>query len=578
MNQENLKYFLLVSLFFTSPELISKVAEVDEKSFVAPVLDDNSGHDKIINIMAQINHSVVPGKVAPIVYTQATNLDKDLNVSEIADFFQAKTVMGKAYLRETLSRPVSPTDKSGIVALRSNIIRQLVENPNLKSEVEAILQSVVPYEKDIITLMSTSFKNKTCPELAQLQQLKDANHPLYGFVKFMNTSRIPKTVEFLELSLALPVLWGATGYCGGVVYKGNYDAIASGLYFGLITAFITFVYADGLVKAGEKRSKMHALNQLIYIAEDLELLSIEENIQTQFKMSLITDNAGVALVDGLKVSRYQNETDYCFDPSAVHTYLYYLYENENQLAQIFASIAEMDACNAIATKMIEAQNSQRQFCFSQVLRSAQPKVISKDFWNVLVPHAVTNSLIQDQHVILTGPNAGGKTTSIRAILQNIVLSQTYGVAAASHFEYTQFDVVLSYLNISDDLINGLSLFASEVKRAQELLEIIKNLPTNQKLFFALDELFTGTAAEAGEKIAYDFIKKIASYHQTLFIYATHFDALKELGKQNIGLMNYKADAPIKNAEGKLVYPFTLSPGASTVNVAMDMAKEANLFN
>ena len=107
--------------------------------------------------------------------------------------------------------------------------------------------------------------------------------------------------------------------------------------------------------------------------------------------------------------------------------------------------------------------------------------------------------------------------------------------------------------------------------------MVKSLQPGQKLFFALDELFTGTAAEQGEKCAFEFIKKVSSYDDVLFVYATHFNKLKELGKQNIGLMNYKVDAPIKNERGKLVYPFTLSPGASTINIAEDMAKEAGLF-
>ncbi len=34
---------------------------------------------------------------------------------------------------------------------------------------------------------------------------------------------------------------------------------------------------------------------------------------------------------------------------------------------------------------------------------------------------------------------------------------------------------------------------------------------------------------------------------------------------------------IKNAENKLVYPYTLSKGANQSNVALDMAREANLF-
>ncbi len=97
------------------------------------------------------------------------------------------------------------------------------------------------------------------------------------------------------------------------------------------------------------------------------------------------------------------------------------------------------------------------------------------------------------------------------------------------------------------------------------------------MFFALDELFTGTAAQEGEKCAYEFIKKIASYDQVLSIYATHFNLLKNLGKNNAALINYKVNAPIKNCDGRLVYPYTLSIGASDICVALDMARQANLF-
>lgn len=202
---------------------------------------------------------------------------------------------------------------------------------------------------------------------------------------------------------------------------------------------------------------------------------------------------------------------------------------------------------------------------------------TEGFWNVLVPNAITNNLIMDKHVILTGPNAGGKTTSIRAILQNIVLGQSFGVAAGISFELTPFDVIHSYLKISDDILHGLSLFASEVKRAQEILQKTKELNSDKKFFFALDELFTGTVAEDGETCAYEFVKRISEFKDIQFIYATHFNRLKELGNSGIRCINYKVDAPTKNLEGKLVYPYTLSQGANEARVAIDIAKEANLF-
>lgn len=579
------KQFLSVLMFAS---VFSMNSFINADAPVAPLVD-NSGKDRINYIMSQIKYDIVPGNAQPIVYVQASNLNQDLNIPAIAESFGCKTVMGNVFLRETLQRPVSPTDQSGIVGFRMNAIMQLVNNPELKKQVEEILEDAAEQEIIAMELMSNTFKGQTCPEIQALQMLKEQKHPLYGFINFMNTNFIAKAYGTVSNIFFTPCLWAGTVSIGYLATLNDYERYEAGLfmssadcaiysaYTGLLAAVITYAVYDDLTKSGQKRVKMRALNKLIHAAESIEELCNESNLATQFKMSLITNSAGVALVEGLKYTRYENEADYCFNVPAVHTFLYEVYQNEDQLAQVFASIAEMDAYNAIATKMLEGQGTDHEFCFAQVMTSAQPQVVSTGFWNVLVPGAVINSMKMNQHVILTGPNAGGKTTSIRAILQNIVFAQTYGIAAAEQFAYTQFDALLSYLNISDDLINGYSLFASEVKRAKELLEIIKALQPTQKLFFALDELFTGTASEQGEKCAYEFIKKTATFDGTLFIYATHFDKLKDLGKQNIGLMNCKVDAPIKNNDGKLVYPYTLSAGASTVNVAEDMAKEAGLF-
>jgi DNA mismatch repair protein MutS len=286
---------------------------------------------------------------------------------------------------------------------------------------------------------------------------------------------------------------------------------------------------------------------------------------------------GKSLVHDLKSSRYQQKSCWFFSTPHVHSFLYQIYQQEKYLAEVLASIAEMDAYHAIATKMAALQQGENKLCFVSFLNGEKPHITMKGFWNVLVKNAVSNDINEDHHVILTGPNAGGKTTTIRAILQNILLGQSFGIAAAEACEFTIFDVIHSYLNISDDLLNGLSLFASEIKRAQEIVEKIKTLTPSQKFFFALDELFTGTNATDGEKCAYNFINRIADTEKAQFIYATHFDKLKELGNIHNHCANYQLDAPTKNAQSKLIYPFTLSKGSSNSHVALDLAQAAHLF-
>ena len=584
MKNQSFCTIALVAMFSMSSVLFSADTEsvpvAPQENIAVPLVDD-SGKDRIVHIMSQTQHDIVHGNENLISYAQTCNVNTDLNIKEIANFFDCKTVMGNAFLKECLSRPVSPTDKSGIVALRKNIITQLIENSDFKQQVEAILEIAMQQEKTVVELMSDTFRGKCCPIFEELQQLKAADGSIddvfYYWINNLVTNEIWATRLYAANLYSIGYLLFETGRHGKNAFHNDAKAAFMASMNGLAAALCIYGEYHKYLEACKKREAMHALNQLICAAESIEKLSGDHNIATQFKISLIHDGAGLSMIFGLKAWRYQNKKDDLFNVPAVDTFLYKVYENEAQLAQIFASIAELDACNAIATKMLKGQTSHHKFCFAQEIESTQPQLISTGFWNVLVPNAVINDLPMNQSVILTGPNAGGKSTLIRANLQNIALAQTFGVAAAAEFAWTPFDVLLSYLNISDDLINGYSLFASEIKRAQEILGFLRGLIPGQKLFFALDELFTGTAAAQGEKCAYEFIKKTAGFDQALFIYATHFDKLTELGDQNIGLMNYKVDAPIKNDAGRFVYPFTLSDGINDVNIALEMAQDADLF-
>lgn len=576
----NKKIFSLIVIFLT---INSSLLKADSYSALKPIENYDSGKLRLANIMANPETGVANYNKKNIKYAETQNIAKDLNVEQIAEFFNCKTLIGKSFITETLKFPVNPQDKNTILANRQNIIKTIVENPELKKEIEELINIAKQEEQEVIKLMSEFFIGKTCPELKALELIKEQNPFLYNFFKLIHTNPKAKTISttFNYLSAALTL--GTTAFMGKTIYNLEKQGLNSNYlngytaYLGLISGVVLYgVYKDYSL-ASEKRSKMHSLNKLITISEKIEKLSEKYNLKNQFKINSIKDSNGLELIQKLKHSRYQNKKSMFFMTPQVHTFLYDLYQQEKYFAEIFACIAEMDTYNAIATKIIESQNQKNKFCFVSFLDNEQPQINSKAFWNVLVQEPIANDLFENKNIILTGPNAGGKTTSIRSILQNIVLGQTFGIAAAEQFDFTMFDIIHSYLNISDDLINGLSLFKSEVKRAQEVLETINLLKPNQKFFFALDELFTGTNDQDGQDCAYNFINKLSKFNGIQFIYATHFNKLKELGKDGIFCINYKVDAPIKNAENKLVYPFTLNLGANESYVAMDIAREANLF-
>lgn len=543
----------------------------------------DSGKQRIMGIMSNPETGIAAYNKKHIHYAETQNLAADLNVPEIAKFFGCKTLVGEAFLTETLSCPVAPQDRDTVLRDRQNAVRALVELPELKKKVEMLLNEAHQYEQDVIDLFSERFIGKTCPELPQLELIKKQNPAVYPLFNFFHTN---PTGNVVGTAYHVAVL-GVSAYALKIIGRLTYTLAKMKLPYGrfaLMTAQLGFAGGISSYKlyknystAAQKRTKLHALSQMVTIAESFEQLCAKYGVKNQFNLNEIKDPQGIALVKELKYSRYQGKNTWFFAEPLVHPFLYKVYQEEKHLAEVFACIAELDTYHALATKMLESKNSKDKFCFVNFVDQAKPLVKTQGFWNVLVKDAVPSDLAESRHIILTGPNAGGKTTAIRALLQNIILAQSYGVAAATTFELTMFDIVHSYLNISDDISKKLSLFASEVKRAQDVLQRMKTLAPGTKYFFALDELFTGTVAEDGEKCAYEFVKRIADFSGVQFVYATHFNKLKELGSNNSACVNYKVDAPTKNAVGKLVYPYTLSKGANQTNVALDLAREAKLF-
>lgn len=550
------------------------------------VAEDNSGKERLLGIITNSETGLPSCRTEENHYAELKNVAHDLHSDEIIEFFGCKTIAGKAFFAEALNSPLSPKDQSSLLSRRQAIIKALVENPEFKAQIESRLELARQEEQEILTLLSDFFKGKTCPELKQLELLKQQQQMgVYHITRFLTMNPAGRVVNSAVSLLSMVALPFGTAICARSAYRLRGLGIPNPTlefftaYYALISGIVYYTFYKDYSNAADKREKLHALRELVVIAEGIQGLADKNGLQPECSMhKALKSNKGVAVVEGLKHSRYKYKKSKFFAIPFVHSFLYKVYEEEKKLAPVFVSIGEWDTYNAIATKILESQRNANKLCFATYNSSEKSCIRAQGFWNVLIPGAVVNDLDESLHIILTGPNAGGKTSSIRAILQNIVLAQSFGVAAAESFELTPFDVIHSYLNISDDLKNGMSLFASELNRAKGILQRIKDLQPGQKFFFALDELFTGTVAEDGEICAYKFVEQIAHMPGTQFIYATHFGQLKILGDNDACCKNYKVDAPIKDDLGKLVYPYTLNKGANESNVALDMAQEAGLFS
>jgi len=256
-------------------------------------------------------------------------------------------------------------------------------------------------------------------------------------------------------------------------------------------------------------------------------------------------------------------------------------EVRDEFADALHAAGEFEACVAIAQLVNEHNKIEARYCFVDFVEDTPvPTIEAHGLWNPFVDprKVVTNDITFGDNglrgMILTGPNTGGKSTIIKGLMTNLLLAQTFGIAAAEQMSLSPFSRFHCHLNIADDTAGGVSLFKAEVLRARELINSLQTLPYDERAFVIVDEIFTATSPDQAAKLSYDFIKKVAGFRNCAFIDATHFKNVTELANENKACRNYHMDA-ITYGNGTVErYTYKLKEGISQVQNAAQVAHEA----
>lgn len=192
----------------------------------------------------------------------------------------------------------------------------------------------------------------------------------------------------------------------------------------------------------------------------------------------------------------------------------------------------------------------------------------------VVRDCVVNNFSSTQpHVILTGPNRGGKSTYCKSVGLAVIFAQTWGFACASRMTWTPFRKIHSALETNGRLGFN-STFEAEIEFAKTVLTSTSNT-VELPLLVMMDEIFHSTNAVDGVAASKVFLEQLYTTTRTVSLLSTHYRELVGTFKDIAAAR--QLDATEDSGSGVLTYSYKVIPGVSDKSSVMEILREKGLL-
>jgi len=190
-----------------------------------------------------------------------------------------------------------------------------------------------------------------------------------------------------------------------------------------------------------------------------------------------------------------------------------------------------------------------------------------NFKNAYFPNLINNNPIKNtynlnEQMLITGPNAAGKTTLLKTTLFNILISQQIGYGFYDKANIYPYQILHSYINLPDTSGRD-SLFQLEAKRCKNILDIINNnKKKNYRHFCIFDELYSGTNPYEAIASATSLLNYLNKNKNVYFMLTTHFIGLCENLNNTQRFRNYHMK--INKNKNDFEYTYKINKGISKI--------------
>ena len=238
------------------------------------------------------------------------------------------------------------------------------------------------------------------------------------------------------------------------------------------------------------------------------------------------------------------------------------YEFREELLEVYATIGLIDRLIALASY----RESVAFYTVPDVFPLSEDRPKSLEFVDVyhpLVKNPVLNSLSTDRSLLITGSNASGKSTFLKAVAVNAIFAQSIHTCLAREYSASLFAVYTS-MAMKDSVRDGESYFIAEIKSLKRILAFLNDrIPC---LCF-IDEVLRGT----------NTIERIAASSQVLLhlagsrsicMAATHDIELTHILEKIYRNLHFQENIE----DGRIVFDYRLYEGRATSRNAIKLLR------
>ena len=230
---------------------------------------------------------------------------------------------------------------------------------------------------------------------------------------------------------------------------------------------------------------------------------------------------------------------------------------------LYLCIGRIEAAIAVASYRKYLNNHYGYFAIPDINYSLEKHINFNDIYHPLISEPVANSIFEKQGVLLTGSNASGKSTFLKTVAINVILSRTIFIATARNFEISPFRVYSS-MSLRDDLKNNESYYIVEIKALKRIIDAASE---EKPMICFVDEVLRGTNTIERIAASSEILKSLCKDNVICFA-ATHDIELTHILEMYYS--NYHFEENVLDDDIKFNY--ILNKGRATTRNAIKLLK------